>query len=97
MIFLLLFVIFMPKNYHCLTDIDECSENGPLCGDGSCVNTRGSYRCVCPDGYVLMEGETKCMGQQLHVLGLISKQLLKDLNLMCSKVDSYFGNLLVVR
>lgn len=95
MIFLLLFVIFMPKNCHCLTDIDECSENGPLCGDGSCVNTRGSYRCVCPDGYVLMEGETKCMGP--HLLGLISKQLLKDLNLMCSKVDSYFGNLLVRR
>lgn len=44
-------------------DIDECIENGPLCGAGSCLNTKGSYRCVCPDGYVLMEGETDCMGQ----------------------------------
>lgn len=95
MIFLLLLVIFMHKNDFCLADIDECSENGGLCGEGSCVNTRGSYKCACPDGYVLMEGETKCMGQLL--LGLISKQLLKELNLMCSKVDSYIGNLLVER
>ncbi|CAM5122100.1 unnamed protein product [Natator depressus] len=37
-------------------DIDECAEaEGPpaLCLNGGCLNTDGSYRCLCPRGYVL--------------------------------------------
>ncbi|NXW11263.1 SUSD1 protein, partial [Fregetta grallaria] len=38
-------------------DIDECEESG-LCGrNARCVNTEGSYRCYCNDGYKLENGE----------------------------------------
>jgi len=36
-----------------LTDIDECVDGGVNdCGPNTnCVNTRGTYRCDCVDGY----------------------------------------------
>ena len=34
-------------------DIDECSINNGGCGEHSCVNTYGSYRCDCKKGYQL--------------------------------------------
>lgn len=34
------------------SDIDECSEGLDECDDNAqCVNTPGSYRCVCESGY----------------------------------------------
>ena len=34
------------------TDIDECSEDIHFCNNNNyCVNTIGSYRCQCNDGY----------------------------------------------
>ncbi|XP_043390493.1 latent-transforming growth factor beta-binding protein 4 isoform X7 [Chelonia mydas] len=44
-------------------DIDECSEaEGPpaLCLNGGCLNTDGSYRCLCPRGYVLTPPPHSC-------------------------------------
>lgn len=41
-------------------DIDEC-EQSP-CSDGKCVNTIGSYKCVCPDGMELMRDGVSCEG-----------------------------------
>jgi hypothetical protein len=35
---------------NCTQDIDECSRDVLLCGEGSCVNIAGSYRCICPRG-----------------------------------------------
>ena len=33
-------------------DIDECSESSSNCtSDSTCVNTQGSYDCICPEGY----------------------------------------------
>lgn len=33
-------------------DIDECSESSSNCTtDSTCVNTQGSYDCICPEGY----------------------------------------------
>lgn len=34
-----------------LTDIDECSPNNPCVNNGTCSNTRGSYRCSCTLGW----------------------------------------------
>jgi Calcium-binding EGF domain. len=35
---------------NCTKDIDECSTDLFLCGEGSCINIPGSYKCDCPDG-----------------------------------------------
>ena len=37
----------------CAVDVDECEHNPNICGDRQlCVNTIGSYRCVCQHGFV---------------------------------------------
>ena len=43
------------------TDINECLEaaanQGDIClGNTQCVNTPGSFECVCASGYMMMEG-----------------------------------------
>ncbi|XP_051533065.1 epidermal growth factor-like protein 7 [Myxocyprinus asiaticus] len=43
----------------CQTDVDECKE-GHRCSQ-KCVNTVGSYRCVCEDGFSLAEDELTCL------------------------------------
>lgn len=44
-------------------DIDECDENGRVCLNGRCVNTPGSYRCICNPGYQLSIDGAFCTGQ----------------------------------
>ncbi|XP_041914264.1 epidermal growth factor-like protein 7 isoform X1 [Alosa sapidissima] len=39
------------KGRHCQADIDECAE-GRMCSQ-QCVNTAGSYRCACAEGFAL--------------------------------------------
>ncbi|XP_071501953.1 fibrillin-1-like [Diadema antillarum] len=34
-------------------DINECKVFPGICENGNCINTDGSYRCQCPDGYLL--------------------------------------------
>lgn len=47
-------------------DVDECaSGNGMLCRNGQCVNTIGSFQCLCNEGYeVALDGRT-CVGECL--------------------------------
>lgn len=50
--------------YRTCTDIDECSEyrgRGRLC-IGICVNTPGTFKCSCPDGYQLASDGHTCKG-----------------------------------
>ena len=56
------------KNYSddiiLISDIDECSQttDEELCGvNRQCMNTVGSYECVCATGYVLVNGT--CEGE----------------------------------
>ena len=45
-----------------IVDIDECSANRGICGDGgTCVNRAGSYTCQCNSGYQLRN--RKCEGK----------------------------------
>ena len=45
-------------------DVNECSVNANICGsNGSCVNTAGSYECLCDKGYAIYHNV--CMGEYL--------------------------------
>ena len=49
-----------------ILDIDECSRatDEVLCGaNRQCMNTVGSYECVCATGYVLVNGT--CEGENI--------------------------------
>ncbi|XP_061898281.1 latent-transforming growth factor beta-binding protein 1-like isoform X3 [Entelurus aequoreus] len=44
----------------CATDIDECLTIVGVCGEGRCLNSEGSYMCICPDGYDTLDGRIGC-------------------------------------
>lgn len=43
------------------SDVDECINFNGGC-DHTCVNTIGTYRCECRDGWQLDDGQLKCIG-----------------------------------
>lgn len=46
-----------------LTDIDECKVIHDVCRNGECVNDRGSYHCLCKNGYTPDITGTSCVGK----------------------------------
>lgn len=46
------------------TDIDECAEGRHYCRENTmCVNTPGSFMCVCKTGYIRID-DYSCTGKQ---------------------------------
>lgn len=45
----------------CIIDIDECTQDGICPPPGTCINTLGSYRCMCPKGHKLDTSGTYCV------------------------------------
>lgn len=46
-----------------LTDVDECTEYGVQLCEDRCINTKGSYQCLCTDlGYKLSWDDSSCSG-----------------------------------
>lgn len=43
------------------TDINECVLNENLCTDGRCLNTDGSFMCICPENSVLSPDGKRCV------------------------------------
>ncbi|NWI34984.1 EGFL7 protein, partial [Sula dactylatra] len=43
----------------CQTDVDECAGQSHGCGQ-LCINTAGSYRCTCQDGFSLAADDKAC-------------------------------------
>uniref|UniRef100_A0ABM5ERY2 Latent-transforming growth factor beta-binding protein 4 isoform X2 n=1 Tax=Pogona vitticeps TaxID=103695 RepID=A0ABM5ERY2_9SAUR len=55
---------FQRRNGSCI-DIDECQE-GSFCHNGECTNTRGSFACVCHEGFILDSSRSSCISH--HVI-----------------------------
>lgn len=45
------------------SDVDECQENGTCPSPGRCINTLGSFQCVCPRGFKLDPSKRFCTDQ----------------------------------
>ena len=45
-------------------DIDECIMNGVMCRNGRCVNTEGSFQCICNAGFELTSDGKNCIGEE---------------------------------
>jgi len=43
-------------------DIDECKILPDLCKHGTCINTLGSYRCICNKGFKVDPSGSHCLG-----------------------------------
>lgn len=48
-------------------DLNECEFMPNACTGGDCINTDGSYRCICPPGYVLDNSGKKCVGKNFQI------------------------------
>ncbi|XP_049339341.1 fibrillin-1 isoform X2 [Astyanax mexicanus] len=62
-------------------DINECKVMGNLCKNGRCVNTEGSYKCVCNSGYTTDISGTICVDVDECV------QAPKPCNFICKNVE----------
>uniref|UniRef100_A0A8C9VMC6 Latent-transforming growth factor beta-binding protein 1 n=1 Tax=Scleropages formosus TaxID=113540 RepID=A0A8C9VMC6_SCLFO len=49
-------LIFMCER---VTDVNECLSLG-ICGEGDCLNTKGSFFCICSTGYTTVSDGTGC-------------------------------------
>ena len=49
-------------------DVNECDDNPNYCQvGGQCVNTPGSYRCSCKEGYEVGNGGSHCIGKSFFL------------------------------
>ncbi|XP_068524718.1 LOW QUALITY PROTEIN: latent-transforming growth factor beta-binding protein 4, partial [Anas acuta] len=54
---------FRRANGSCV-DVDECQEGG-FCQNGLCTNTRGSFACLCHEGFILDSSRSSCISHQV--------------------------------
>uniref|UniRef100_A0A671W3K1 Fibrillin-1 n=1 Tax=Sparus aurata TaxID=8175 RepID=A0A671W3K1_SPAAU len=54
-------VYFTTLGQFSLSDRNECIENAGVCNPGQCIDTLGSYRCICPNGYKTTRDQSMCV------------------------------------
>ncbi|KAK4808060.1 hypothetical protein QYF61_017080 [Mycteria americana] len=47
-------------------DINECERDPLLCRGGICMNTDGSFECICPPGHELTSEGNTCIGEMME-------------------------------
>lgn len=68
-----------------LSDIDECLQNGRICNNGRCINTDGSFHCVCNAGFQVAADGKNCEGKTFLKLLPISNYHCKRLFTLMKK------------
>lgn len=51
-----------------ILDIDECLQNGRICNNGRCINTDGSFHCVCNAGFHVSRDGKNCEGNNSVII-----------------------------
>lgn len=51
-------------------DENECRTKPGICPNGRCINTVGSYRCDCNEGFEVSPSGTECIGNYQVLVGL---------------------------
>lgn len=51
-----------------ILDIDECLQNGRICNNGRCINTDGSFHCVCNAGFYVTRDGKNCEGNNSMII-----------------------------
>lgn len=54
-------------------DENECRTKPGICENGRCVNTIGSYRCECNEGFQSSSSGTECLGKLINEYILLGK------------------------
>lgn len=52
------------------SDVNECETIPDLCRNGQCINTLGSYRCICNKGYRPDPSGLYCLGKFFYCISL---------------------------
>ena len=70
----------------CWSDVDECSTQRGMCRNGQCLNSLGSFLCVCNDGYELTQDGRLCTGKEppFFILNLNEISILYSVTLVYS-------------
>lgn len=53
------FFCYVLKN----ADENECQTKPGICENGRCINTKGSYRCECNEGFTASDTQNECLGK----------------------------------
>lgn len=71
-------------------DLNECAMMPDACVGGECINTDGSFRCECPQGYRLDPSGKKCVGKCLRFSPRPAHRPFRCSNLECFVPFGFF-------
>ena len=67
--------------------VDNCMQNAHHCpSNSSCVNSVGSYTCVCNEGFTKVQGKAKCGEWQDHISFTIILKFVWSDSLICQLI-----------
>ena len=57
---------------HLYIDVNECLDNNAGCAQG-CINTDGTYKCICNSGFNLSSDMHNCTGMYLVTVMVVNE------------------------
>lgn len=69
------------------TDVDECTTlAGQVCRSGHCINSLGSFQCLCLEGYELTPDSKNCVGKSITLSLFHNVQCLIYCTILCKSL-----------